>query len=678
MSYTWQPENSDLTVKQKVGIGIETPSQELEVIGDISATNLNLSGNANAAQLFGDGSNLTGLVTTTGNSTIDGSLTINQNLTVSGNFQLGTLAINEFSSDGNLADNSNLAIPTEQAVKTYVDSQINTRAALNGDKDKDFAADNLKVSGDLEVQGNLFLGNKDDDVITITGVVSSGHSSGALQVNSGLRTNGSVSVDGNLSVSNAIIASGNFQLGTLSINEFSSDGNLTNNSDLAIPTEQAVKTYVDNQITLVNNALDTKASLNGASDEDFTVQNLTVGDNVGIGTTTPEAKLDIIPSGSQPWLKMGNGGDNGRLWVEYGSNSAPLLVLSDLDDRPRIRFQQMGTQTEADPEFQSWIGLAQGLSSDLAIIGGNVGIGTTNPSQKLEVSGNVKISGDFQFSNSDGGFAKLTPHKYNNESSFKKNNVKLSLGSRGTLAPIGQPPLEYEFAIGHTFTGLIADPIIGIRSYTNFVKKFSVNQDGDAYFAGSKGGYVVDYFVNRVDDTLEQGDVVIISEHQVSHYSGSQNNIPIPEVDLTDIPYNSCVCGIVAKVTTDKDLPYVEVESQTQPEMQPEEIEKLEVSDIEILHPLKALAAESKEELDITKISDRHMGTMVTLGAFAHCKVDADIAPIQVGDLLTTSSTKGHAQKVLEPERAIGAIIGKALRSLNSGKGKIPVLVMLQ
>jgi hypothetical protein len=58
--------------------------------------------------------------------------------------------------------------------------------------------------------------------------------------------------------------------------------------------------------------------------------------------------------------------------------------------------------------------------------------------------------------------------------------------------------------------------------------------------------------------------------------------------------------------------------------------------------------------------------------------VDADIAPIQVGDLLTTSPTKGHAQKVLDPAKATGAIIGKSLGSLKKGKGKIPVIAKLQ
>ena len=60
------------------------------------------------------------------------------------------------------------------------------------------------------------------------------------------------------------------------------------------------------------------------------------------------------------------------------------------------------------------------------------------------------------------------------------------------------------------------------------------------------------------------------------------------------------------------------------------------------------------------------------------CKVDAGYAPIQAGDLLTTSPTPGHAMKVLDPLCATGAVLGKALRGLENGRGLIPVLVALQ
>jgi hypothetical protein len=60
------------------------------------------------------------------------------------------------------------------------------------------------------------------------------------------------------------------------------------------------------------------------------------------------------------------------------------------------------------------------------------------------------------------------------------------------------------------------------------------------------------------------------------------------------------------------------------------------------------------------------------------CNVDADCAPVELGDLLTTSSTPGHAMRAVDPSRAFGAVIGKALGSLQSGRGLLPVLVALQ
>ena len=62
----------------------------------------------------------------------------------------------------------------------------------------------------------------------------------------------------------------------------------------------------------------------------------------------------------------------------------------------------------------------------------------------------------------------------------------------------------------------------------------------------------------------------------------------------------------------------------------------------------------------------------------AYCKVDASYAPIEVGDLLTTAPTLGHAMKASDPLKAFGAVIGKALRPLAQGQGLIPILIALQ
>ena len=60
------------------------------------------------------------------------------------------------------------------------------------------------------------------------------------------------------------------------------------------------------------------------------------------------------------------------------------------------------------------------------------------------------------------------------------------------------------------------------------------------------------------------------------------------------------------------------------------------------------------------------------------CKVDAQYASIEVGDLLTTSPSPGHAMKASDHLQAFGAVIGKALRPLKDGQGLIPILIALQ
>ncbi len=68
----------------------------------------------------------------------------------------------------------------------------------------------------------------------------------------------------------------------------------------------------------------------------------------------------------------------------------------------------------------------------------------------------------------------------------------------------------------------------------------------------------------------------------------------------------------------------------------------------------------------------------VALVGKVYCKVDANVASIGVGDLLTSSSTPGHRMKVTDPAKAFGAVIGKALQPLASGTGLIPILVAMQ
>jgi hypothetical protein len=68
----------------------------------------------------------------------------------------------------------------------------------------------------------------------------------------------------------------------------------------------------------------------------------------------------------------------------------------------------------------------------------------------------------------------------------------------------------------------------------------------------------------------------------------------------------------------------------------------------------------------------------IALVGKAYCKVDARYGAIEIGDLLTTSPTPGHAMKATDQLKAFGAVIGKALRPLKGGQDLIPILIALQ
>ncbi len=85
-----------------------------------------------------------------------------------------------------------------------------------------------------------------------------------------------------------------------------------------------------------------------------------------------------------------------------------------------------------------------------------------------------------------------------------------------------------------------------------------------------------------------------------------------------------------------------------------------------------------KPGIVLDKQQSKHKRMPVALVGKVFCKVDARYSPVGVGDLLTTSPTLGHAMKAIDPLKAFGAVIGKALRPLKRGTDLIPILIALQ
>ncbi len=89
-------------------------------------------------------------------------------------------------------------------------------------------------------------------------------------------------------------------------------------------------------------------------------------------------------------------------------------------------------------------------------------------------------------------------------------------------------------------------------------------------------------------------------------------------------------------------------------------------------------AGDYKPGIVLDKQSGQGNRSPVALLGKVFCKVDAAYGSVEVGDLLTSSDTPGHAMKAADPLSAFGAVIGKALRPLREGQGLIPILIALQ
>ena len=89
-------------------------------------------------------------------------------------------------------------------------------------------------------------------------------------------------------------------------------------------------------------------------------------------------------------------------------------------------------------------------------------------------------------------------------------------------------------------------------------------------------------------------------------------------------------------------------------------------------------AGELRPAVVLQRLNDGRRRSPIALVGKVVCKVDAAFGSIETGDLLTTSPTPGRAMKVTNALKALGAILGKALRPHNVGHGMVPILVSLR
>ncbi|MEM1535490.1 MAG: hypothetical protein QXO56_03170 [Candidatus Pacearchaeota archaeon] len=106
-------------------------------------------------------------------------------------------------------------------------------------------------------------------------------------------------------------------------------------------------------------------------------RNLTIlGGNVGIGTTSPGAKLHIVTDGSTRAIRIS------------GTNSSQYAEIQMAGDQREYRLGVGGSDTSVANKFYLWDNNAKQFRMVIDP-SGNVGIGTTSPGAKLDVNGTI-------------------------------------------------------------------------------------------------------------------------------------------------------------------------------------------------------------------------------------------------------------------------------------------------
>ncbi|MDD4984689.1 MAG: hypothetical protein PHQ43_02695, partial [Dehalococcoidales bacterium] len=279
----------------------------------------------------------------------------------------------------------------------------------SGTFDHASGASDAYITGNLEVDGSVWLGDAEVDTLTVSGSLNAVNTSMTLQ---------SLDVTGD-----TVLGSGAEDTVTMNAD------NLVLSNASTINLANASTTSLNIESGLLN--LDTQNA------------------RVGIGTTAPWTSLHLLAGGT---LKTGASNNHVALTVQRsGADQSASIDIISADNRAgRIQFSDNANEARGVIKYDHGEMLADAMSFNTAgttqmVIdsSGNVGLGTTAPSTKLHVS-----SGDVRIDNMS-------------SAGFVKNDATGVLSGGNALDAGDIPTSNLANGTGISMTGTLASRLVG-------------------------------------------------------------------------------------------------------------------------------------------------------------------------------------------------------------------------
>jgi len=397
--------------------------------------------------------------------------------------------------------------------------------------------------------------------------------------------------------------------------------------------------------------------------------------NVGIGATSPSSKLHVEDNTIGDLIvKIHNQNDAGTERLYFGtstSTDAGIMVYGSSNPTYPGKWRFFNNKTSAHYDWLTNLGVKMTLAND-----GKVGIGTTTPSSILHVEDSTTND------------VTAIIHNLNNAGS-ERLYFGTSTGSDAGILVYGSTnasyPGKWEFfnnkTSGHYdwITGgsvkmtLTNQGMLGIGYASPYAKLF-VQESG-----------LADPFQVRVAGSTK---LIVKNDGNVGIGTLSPDE-KLTVVGNVKIDGNLNIYDGVTKIMElGAGLDYAEgfdVSAQGKIEpgsvlvIDPDNAGKLALSNKSYDTKVAGIVAGAKGLGSGVRLGAGQFDYDVALAGRVYCNVDATEEAVQPGDLLTTSAIPGHAMKATDYAHARGAILGKAMESLEKGqKGQILVLVTLQ